>query len=211
MTLPQEIYVQYLEIFEELWGIAPERSVIVGEHGNGLFEAEFQEHGSEAYLYSVVQPIRNAWYSAFCMQDRWDRWLSKLEIAPPVLDFGCGVGFQLRWLEEFGHEDLWGLDLGVTQKVLQKMGERSEIQSVDIAHQTGAPKFNTIFCIHVLEHTADPMGLLRYLRSFGAKLYAGCVLTEGHGHIAPMAEREKVLESLREQGELIEWEPPSSK
>lgn len=215
MTLAQEIYSDYLQIFEELWGLAPERSVILGEHGNGLFEAEYKEHGADVYEYSIIQPIRNAWYNCSVMQPRWDHWLSKLNLDGPILDYGCGVGFQLAWLDEYGHEDLYGLDMGMNMKVLREMAKRRPALKPIVG---GTPiltdlRFGTIFCVHVLEHVPFPMDLLEDLRGLlapGGKLWAGCVLDEGHGHVAARGEREKVIESLRAEGELIEWQASPS-
>jgi SAM-dependent methyltransferase len=91
---------------------------------------------------------------------RWTRLFDPIAdelpvLAPPpgmdVLDFGCGSGDLLDVLQECGWTT-WGIEPAVDHA----FGRHRRLTEIP-----GEPRFDLIIANHVLEHVADPLGLLR--------------------------------------------------
>jgi SAM-dependent methyltransferase len=192
-----ELWEEYLSIFIREFRLNPqlrEFIQLLGGVGAELFSAEFLFGGPEVYKYSIIQAIRNAWHNTTVIHRRWQV-CKELEIKEPVLDWGCGVGYMMRYFQEQGIEDVYGWDISPVQcHIMNKVG---------VATMEKDRKFNTIFCVNMLEHLENPMETLEMLRNMGAKVYANCDITEDIPHITPMKERIKVVRSLHKHGELL--------
>jgi 2-polyprenyl-3-methyl-5-hydroxy-6-metoxy-1,4-benzoquinol methylase len=92
-----------------------------------------------------------------------DRQLRFAPRAPArILDYGCGSGEYLLWLEPMGYA-LYGVEYD--PELLTAVAERG-IQIADVATVEQQPwdgTFDHITLSHVLEHVADPLGLLARL------------------------------------------------
>lgn len=196
----ESIWKEYAAIFSRRWGMTQEDVTDIGCAGKTLFAAEFKEHGALAYSDSVVLPIRNACYMAAKMEGRWET-LRKLDIKSPVLDYGCGVGFQLLWLDRIGFDRLCGHELpGIQRDIALEAFKPHGIKPWG----EGEP-VETVLCTNVLEHLPDPVATLTYLKTIGRRVVANvCLDTDDEPHIAPMAERMKCAELLRSWGTLYE-------
>ena len=194
------LWTDYAHEFEELWGIEPGDAWHFGNLGGFLFDAECQELGSAAYRTSVILPIRNAFYNAFITPKRWNV-LSKCELKEPILDYGCGVGFLLRWLKREGYDELYGYEVeGVQKRVLRNVTARDGIKIWD---NNTPSHFGTILCLNVLEHLTDPLPTLTRLRSMCNNLIANCADDPDRlQHTLNSKEIEDIKASLREHGEL---------
>lgn len=202
----EDIYCKYLDAFKHLWGMPNPVARKLGVLGNELFEAEFAVHGPAAYNTSVIMPIRNAAFNRHFILRRHDRFLGHEYLQPPILDYGCGVGFQLLWLKAMGYkpEDLWGYDLpGPQTKV------REHVFAAEGINNGIPPNPGSILCFHVLEHLVDPWPTLAYLRSLGGLLYASCVDEPGHGHLIGSEQAAAVVADLKKQGNYVNdyWRP----
>lgn len=191
-----EIYTEYLGVFNRLWGLNSGECLWSGVNRN-LFNAEFMENGPSVYSTSILMPLRNAFYSMNVMQKRWENHLSKLDLKTPLLDYGCGVGFQLVYLKKMGIDNLYGYEPpGPTNRVM------SEVFRYNGIKLWKDEKMETVLCSHVLEHVEDPEALLEKLRGIGNQLYANCDESPDPAHIAPNEVRKRVNRSLKERGEL---------
>jgi hypothetical protein len=131
------------------------------------------------------------------MGDRWENHLSKRELKTPLLDYGCGVGFQLVYLKKKGFKNLYGYELpGPQHRIMSEVFRHNGIKLWK------GEKMETVLCSHVLEHVEDPEALLEKLRGIGNQLYANCDESPDLAHIAPNEVRKRVNDSLRSRGEL---------
>lgn len=188
-------------MFHARWKIPEFGAAYLGDFGGVIFSAEYAEHGSTAYKNSLILPLRNAYYSACCIERRWAD-LQKLDLPEPILDYGCGVGFMLRWLAELGFQQLYGFELDGVQKRVTK----EYLESHGVLHWEGEPPtFGTVLCFNVLEHLEEPLKTLEWLRTLSPNVIANCALDlDKPQHAAPVGELEKVLESLHEHGEAFQ-------
>jgi hypothetical protein len=192
----QELWDEYAEVFEELWGINRVQSSFLGGVGKALLEAEFREHGDRAFELSVAQPFRNAYYMAASIHKRWAA-LQAAAIEEPILDYGCGIGFTLVWLAKKGYKNLYGYDVpGPTRKVMLHIFKDYGIQFWD------DQPVKTILCINVLEHLPRPAASLNWLRQRGRVLANICV-DDDAGNVASREECLTVLDDLKARGEYL--------
>lgn len=174
--------------------------VDIGCAGKSLFAAEFKERGVQAYADSVVLPIRNACYMAAKMEGRWDK-IRNLMPVEPILDYGCGVGFQLIWMKRIGFNRLYGHELpGIQRDIMLEAFKPHAIMPWG-----DGERVETVICTNVLEHVENPVELLNYLRSISHLVIANvCLDTDDEPHIAPMSARLECADMLREWGTLYE-------
>jgi hypothetical protein len=196
----RSFYDLYLQAIEDLWGLSKETAEKLGVMGNELFEAEFAVHGAKAYNNSVIMPIRNAFYSYCVLFSRHHKFFSHVYLDSPVLDYGCGVGYQLLWLKHlFPTHEFWGYDVpGPQEQLTRYVFDKKGINF-------GIPeKPQTILCFHVLEHLDDPFAKIDELRTLGGQLYASCVWDKGHGHVVDEKKAKEVIAYLRKENEFVE-------
>jgi methyltransferase family protein len=173
-----EVWNLYADEFEKRWGIPRDVSAVIGARSKSLYAAEFMERGTRTYRDSVVLPIRNAFYSASQIDERW-KVLKDMNLREPILDYGCGVGFQLVWLKRHGFKRLYGHELpGVQHKVMKSMFIKHGIQ------QWKCRFVNTVLCFNVLEHVKDPVALLEKLQMVGRRVIANICVDHDASHIA---------------------------
>jgi hypothetical protein len=196
----ESIWAEYCAIFKRRWDMDREHVIDIGCAGKTLFAAEFKEHGARAYSDSITLPIRNACYMASKMEGRWES-IRNFDIKPPILDYGCGVGFQLLWLDRIGFSGLYGHELpGIQREIMLEAFKPHGIKPWG----EGEP-VETVLCMNVLEHLPEPVKALQYLKTIGNRVVANvCLDTDDEPHIAPMAERMKCAELLRSWGTLYE-------
>lgn len=195
--LCREIYSEYLNVFNQLWGLTSDDCTRVGACRR-LFPAEFMEQGPAAYATSIISPLRNAFYSCYVTDGRWEKKFSKLDMQQPILDYGCGVGFLLVYLKRMGFDDLYGYEVpGPQHRVMAEMFKYNGIRI------WGGERMRTVVCSHVLEHVEDPENLLDKLRNIGDCLYANCDDSSDPCHIASNEVRKRVNDSLRERDEWL--------
>jgi len=83
--------------------------------------------------------------------------LLKEYLVPKVLDVGCGKGLNTKKLNE--HMETYGCDIFPGVKDLGK-----NFFLHDMEEKPTLKKFNSIFCIHVLEHIFDYISFLRNIK-----------------------------------------------
>src|ERR1022692_1674342 len=71
-----------------------------------------------------------------------------------VLDIGCGMGFALRAMREYGFEHVQGVDVSPEQiDACQRLGEPGELVGDTCAFLSTCPrKFDVVLLLDVLEH-----------------------------------------------------------
>jgi len=196
----RSIYDFYLQAIEDLWGLSKETAEKLGPMGNELFEAEFAALGSKAYNTSVIMPIRNAFYNYCALFYRHHKFFDHVYLDTPILDYGCGVGYQLLWLKHlYPDNEFWGYDVpGPQEQLTRHVFDKKGINF-------GIPeKPQTILCFHVLEHLDDPFAKIDELRALGGQLYASCVSDKGHGHVVDEKKANEVIAYLRKENEFVE-------
>lgn len=88
--------------------------------------------------------------------------LGALPSGARILDVGCGDGFHLGLLREFGRSgwELVGVDLD-ERAVAAARAKGIDARCTDVAHTGEEPgSFDAAICIMTVEHVADPAGLL---------------------------------------------------
>lgn len=192
----ESILGEYIAAFTRRWGMTRDEVIDIGCAGKTLFAAEFKERGPHAYIDSVVLPIRNACYMAAKMESRWDGF-SKFTINQPVLDYGCGVGFMLMWLNRIGFTRLYGHELlGIQRDVMLEVCKPHGIRPWG-----DGEKVDTVLCMNVLEHLKHPVEELVRMKSLGKQVIANvCLDEDDEPHIAPMEARLECARLLKEWG-----------
>jgi len=112
------------------------------------------------------EPQRSPWVRVF---ERWNnartyRRLASLELpGKSLLEIGVGSGSFLQYMRDLGF-DVLGCDLSkaVCRMVGEKYGLATHHGSVSELPDT--PQFDIVVMNHVLEHVADPVGVLREIR-----------------------------------------------
>ncbi len=205
-----DIFHEYVSIFFDRWGMKNPAIFAeqVGNRGGDLFEMEFETRGPAAYSDSVVLPFRNAFYQTAMLNQRWYH-LREMGLMEPILDYGCGVGLLLVHLKHMGKENLWGYELpGIQQEIMAEAFRRNGIGVWDDSMDM---RFNTIICINVLEHVADPVALLHKLYSMSNRVIADiCIDTDDHQqspHIAPVEALRECKKVLNARRSLYAYEP----
>jgi SAM-dependent methyltransferase len=95
------------------------------------------------------------------------KWCKKLPVNAKILDVGCGDGFHLRLLKDYGKPGwkLEGIDADPRAvAVAQKAGidvRQGQVESLPL--ELGS--YDLILCIMTIEHVGDPAGLLRRIHS----------------------------------------------
>lgn len=190
------LWNEYSDYFMERWGIDREVSALIGARSKQIFAAEFKERGGATYCDSVILPIRNAFYMASQIGERWAA-MKKMEIVEPVLDYGCGVGFQLLWLKRHGFSELYGYEIpGIQETVMTDMLAKHKIPKWDGSH------VETVLCTNVLEHVLDPVDMLNRLLTIGKRVIANICTDHESPHIAPHDQLEICRDMLKERGTL---------
>jgi SAM-dependent methyltransferase len=204
---------EYLKIFKDRWNLAPGVAEYAAICGGDLFEAEFAEHGVDAYAASVILPIRNAFYQMFMLPFRWEK-LREMGVADPVLDYGCGVGLLANWLHDKGHRDVYGYEPpGIQQEIMARSFEGKP--DIHVWDGKTPDRFNTVICLNVLEHVEDPVGLLKKLYRLSNRVIADVCIDEETKlqtpHIAPHEALRECADILRDHGSLYSSEPHAYK
>lgn len=112
---------------------------------------------------------------------RWEfeRCLDDLGTSPvDVLELGCGTGHFLAAAAARGHRPL-GIDFSdAAIAQAQERGQRALCGGFDeLVRHVGNVRFGAVAFFHVIEHLADPSGLLRQLSTWtrpGARLFLSC-------------------------------------
>ncbi len=200
----------YCDIFKSLWGFDRSICEYIALCGGLLFEAEYHEHGEAAYSRSVCLPIRNAFYQMFMMNTRWPK-LREMGLATPLLDYGCGSGFLVRWLSVRGYTNLYGFEPPGIQREVMKRAFRDIPEQALVWYKDNPSSFKTIVCLNVLEHVESPMILLEYFYTMTNRVIADiCIDEDDHEqtpHIAPKDELRECRKILVKKGSLYDWEP----
>lgn len=200
ITVPkmaEDIYAQYLSVFNRAWGLEESRAEILGIIGKEVFDAEYKNLGARAYELSIVQPIRNALYMRGALEKR-AQYLNTFALTEPILDYGCGVGFTLAYLAQKGFTELYGYEtLGPQRDLLKTYGPELGFDYWD----EDPTSFGTVICLNVLEHQAQPREMLDYLYTLSDNVIANCPLdNDTETHIASSSDREECLRILSERG-----------
>jgi len=201
-----DIWQGYARIIKHQLGLDEVVCDHLGHLGASVGVAEYLANGPSYYQTSVVAPIRNAWYGATSIERRWAA-LQQRSLIPPILDYGCGVGFTLVWMAECGYSPshLYGWDVpGAQRRVAQAAFDRDGVQWWD---ERSPSTFGTIICLNVLEHVPSPLDTLGYLHSMTTNLIANCDTDADGDHVAPVEERIEMRRLLLERGQLID--PPA--
>jgi SAM-dependent methyltransferase len=94
----------------------------------------------------------------------WDRMVRRLRPEPgPIawLDFGCGCGSLVRYLQARTGDEVVGFDTGAWAEKARASGV-PVLSEAELAGRDGT--FDVVTAIDVIEHVVDPMGFLRRLR-----------------------------------------------
>lgn len=198
--LSVRLWRDYADIFRRRWGIEMKSAAYLGAESKSVFAAEFRERGARAYRDSIILPIRNAAYACTVVRHRW-RILQGLDLKPPILDYGCGVGVTAIWLKMKGL-DSCGYELpGVQRKVMK---DAFKMHGVGEWH--GGP-VETVLCLNVLEHVRNPLALLRRLQKIGKRVVANPGKEDDdhldEPHIAPRGQLEKCRAIMEAEGGLF--------
>lgn len=191
-----EIWREYADLFQRRWGIDHEVSAVIGARSKSVCHAEFAERGKACYGTSVLLPIRNAFYAASVMDARWPA-LKAIGLEEPILDYGCGVGFQLLWLKRHGLDRLFAYELPGVQREI--MLEITGTHGIGIWDRSAV---STVICTNVLEHVARPLALLKRLLAIGKRVIANVCVSHDAAHIAPHDQLEQCRAMLEERGTL---------
>jgi len=128
-----------------------------------------------------------------------------------ILDIGCGNGDFLKAFSELGYEVV-GID--ISPDVEKRLGDKFEVMNIDIEKEECqfANEFDFVFSKSVIEHTRNPMSLLKFanksLRPGGVSVimtpswehtYWGPFYID-HTHVTPFT-----LPSLEEAMELADF------
>lgn len=172
--LAAEVYRLYLDVFWDKFGLPRGLADLVGHHGEALCESEYRALGEKHYTDSLLICVRNAAYSAARAADRWDN-LKPMRLEPPILDYGCGVGFTCLYLEKSGLAPCYGHDLeGLQTQVAESVGVKA----------WGGEPVNTVLCLNMLEHVPQPVDILKNLRKLTPRVIANICTSPKHTHIA---------------------------
>lgn len=191
-----DVWGVYADEFRRRWGIDRDVAAVIGARAKSVFSAEFKEHGAESYRTSVLLPIRNAFYGASVIDGRWER-LAPMGLVEPVLDYGCGVGLMLVWMKKHGFTDLFGYEVpGIQREIMASVFGKHGIKP-----WSGEP-VNTVTCINVLEHVADPVAMLTGLMKEGRRVIANICTDHDSPHIAPHDKLEECRKMLEAHGGL---------
>jgi SAM-dependent methyltransferase len=81
-----------------------------------------------------------------------------------ILDIGCSSGELLKTVSAHYHANGFGIEPGTMYRQFAKASGFTVYPSLADLEQAGLPRFNLISMMHVLEHLADPVEYLLYLR-----------------------------------------------
>ncbi len=196
-----QIYKDFARIADDKLGLDIETVMRAGVIGCKIHEAEFRLFGPISYATSLMLPLRNALYRRDNMFPLWHHRLSKMNLKPPILDYGCGMGFTLAFLSQVldGEPELYGYELvGVQYGFMDALG-----QIYGFKPWNDEP-VNTILATNLLEHLANPLETLNYFYTLTDNVIANVDMEPQEDHIAPLEEREACIALLKERGGFIE-------
>lgn len=197
----EQIYKDFVRLVEETLGLEPETTIRAGIIGCKIYEAEYRLFGPVAYATSLMLPLRNALYRKDNMFPLWKYRLSKFKLEPPILDYGCGMGFSLAFLSQIldGEPELYGFEIpGIQRGFMVSMGDIYGFKPWD------NELVKTIICTNVLEHLPSPLETLEYLYTLAPTVIANVDMEPQEDHIAPLDERLACVELLKSRGGFIE-------
>jgi SAM-dependent methyltransferase len=122
-----------------------------------IYPETYHAFGFKASEYGLIYRVRR-WLES----KRLLRWCRGLPSQARILDVGCGDGFHLELLRDFGRKEwrLAGLDLDFRAvAAAQSRGldvDQGDLLSVDLAPGS----YDLILLIMTIEHVADPVGVL---------------------------------------------------
>lgn len=201
---PIQVYEEYLRVFSDKWGISREHAVFVGVKAKPVLSAEFTIRGKAMYQDSVFMALRNAAYSANTAKPRYTS-LRAMGLRNKVFDYGCGVGFLVKYLTAAGY-DAVGYDLpGVQTDVAEAAGVRI------VQPDRAALKGRDVICLNVIEHLEDPIGFTRHLLDISPRLFANiCMDRCDKQHIAPLADLVECRKILMKSDAFVVIEVPDN-
>lgn len=197
-----QIYKDFCSHVEDKLGLEPEVTLKAGVIGCKVFEAEFRLFGPISYTTSLMLPLRNAFYRRDTMLPAWEHLLKSKPLIPPILDYGCGMGFTLAFLSQVleGQPELYGYEpVGLQWGLMKAMGEIYGFTPWE------NQEVNTVIATNFLEHMESPLATLGMLYDICDNVLANVDLTDQEDHLAPMEERLACIEILRARGGLLEF------
>jgi SAM-dependent methyltransferase len=108
--------------------------------------------------------------------------LTSVPESPTWLDYGCGTGGLVTYLRTRG-VDAFGFEQGWCEDLLRRNGVPTIRQDEFAGH---AERFDVVSAIEVIEHTTDPVAMLRSIRSL---LKPGGLLFLTTGNAQPFHDR----------------------
>lgn len=190
----EQIYKDFARIAEDKLNLDLETIYRAGVIGCKIHEAEFRLFGPVSYATSLMLPLRNALYRRDNMFPLWKHRLSKMTLTPPILDYGCGMGYTLAFLSQVldGQPELYGMELaGVQWGFMSALGQIYNFEPWD------NQPVNTVLATNVLEHLPHPLETLEYFYTLAPNVIANVDLEPQEDHIAPMDERLACIELLK--------------
>ena len=202
-----DIWKSYCDFLCPRWQINPRHLWNTGLYTRGIIKEESRYQGNNLYTKSAFIALRNIVYGIAVLSNRKSYFATHASrFVEPILDFGCGMGVGLRFLqEEYGFEDLVGLDLPGTQ--LDLLREYAKPHEIEVIEDLGDRTFGTILCTNTLEHIEGASELVVLLRSRCEHLLANIDIhapKEGPDdplHVVPIDERLEIKADLLARGE----------
>lgn len=200
-TAASERFTSFIEAFENSPAISPSSvdfscdAVTVGQRSD-LTNSEYQQllHSLQAFIPWKKGPwnlfgveIDSEWQS----QIKWQRFLAQnLPISgKKIADIGCNNGYFMYRMLEFSPDLVVGFEpflkhfwnFHLVNKYVKS--EKLFFEPLGVEHIDLFPKFfDTIFCLGILYHHTDPIGILRKMFSAldkGGYLFIDCQGVEG--------------------------------
>ena len=108
-----------------------------------------------------------------------------------LLDIGCGMGFALRAMREYGFQDVRGIDVSPEQiEACRRIGEPGELVTDTCAYlSTVQSEFDVVLLLDVLEHVPRDSQIHLARSIFAALKPGGCAIVQVPNATSPLAMR----------------------
>ena len=126
-----------------------------------IYPDHYHAFGFDAKEFGLVYAIRRRLEARRVLN-----WCHGLPVNAKILDVGCGDGFHLQLLREFGRRSwtLEGVDTDLrAAEAARKSGLKVHHGAVEELTRTGG--YHLILMVMTIEHLADPVGVLKSVRS----------------------------------------------